>query len=158
MKAPTRRLLALTPLAASLLVLGPGCSGPGEDVRITLCKDMAALLGAHGEGGWDSAVAQTARFEDLVITLTARAGDDRATCRYGFDSDAEEHALPGDALAVYDTYPRAMTLNGALVDRERLADLVQQAMLKQGRELAEEARARIEETAERLEQGLSGGR
>jgi hypothetical protein len=142
-------------VAAALLVALTACSGPGEDVRVALCKDMAALATAGEDGTWESTVQEQGRYQDLVVTV--RSDGRTATCRYGFDDTAADYSMPGDPLAVYDTYPSALTVNGDPVSGQRLARLVEQAMVQQGKELADKARERIEQAGEALKEGLSGG-
>ena len=152
----TRTLLSAA-LATALTLAASGCSGPGEDVRVALCKDMAGIL-AGSDAPWSATVQEQGRFQDLIVRVQSQgAGDDADTCRYPFDSEAEDYNMSANPLAVYATYPTALSLNGEAVDQRRLAELVEQAMVKQGRELADQARAAIEQAGEQVREEISGG-
>lgn len=137
---------ARRPLPLSTLVLGgalvtAGCSG-GEDVRVTLCKDMAELLAESSQPlQWQGVERQMARFEDLVITLPFQATDAgggiverEATCHYAYDSDAEEYSTSSDPATYYATNPHRMTLDGRAITGRPLTDAIHQAMARQGRD------------------------
>ena len=58
-----------TVLAAILLLIA--CSGSGEDVRVTLCKDMVAVkLAGTGTVNWNEATTETRGKEYAAAKLS----------------------------------------------------------------------------------------
>jgi len=134
--------LPIPGLLLGLTLVTVGCSGPTEDVRVTLCKDMARLLVESGQPvQWQGVERQMTRFEDQVITLRFKAtGADggatehRATCHYAYDSDAEEYNTSSDPATYYATNPHRMTLDDRVITGRPLTEAIHQAMAEQGRD------------------------
>jgi hypothetical protein len=135
---------ALFPFSPTLGVLTvalvtAGCSGsPGEDVRITLCKDMVSTrLGGSQTVAWQDARAETRGHEHAAVRLrfSAAGGDGNAACYYKYNAVEDTALTLSDPLSAYSTSPYEMTLNGKTLSRSELAQAIKQAMLKQGREL-----------------------
>jgi len=133
--APPRALLSLT--AALMLA---GCSGSGEDVRVTLCKDLVAVqLGGSASPNWTETATETRGYEHAAVKLrwSAADGDGSATCYY--DYNAVENTAMGlsEPLSSYAASPSKMVLNAKTLSKPALAEAVKQAMLKQGRSLVD---------------------
>lgn len=136
------RALRLPTLGLALggTLVAAGCSGHTEDVRVTLCKDMAQVLAESGQPlQWQGAERQMARFDDLVITLRFQATEAgggiverQATCHYAYDSDAEEYSTSSDPTTYYATNPHRMTLDDQVITGRSLTDTIHQAMARQG--------------------------
>jgi len=145
------RILALA--VAAVLCLA-SCSGTGEDVRVTLCKDLVrVLLERPGGIQWRRADNEMRRLEYLAVRLSFDAGGEggaqeamQARCFYRHDAVEDTALALSDPMSSYATSPYRMTLNGREVGRSALAEAVKQAMLKQGRELLD-----------RVQRGISSG-
>lgn len=132
------------PAAVVLLsVLMGGCSQPSEDVRLTLCRGLVQeLLPAAEAVTWSGHEAVTKGYEGMEMRLRFERADGAgsAGCFYDYDEAAgdysDAHAL-AEPTAVYHTYPSAMRLDGEVVEKQRLAVLVNQVMVKQGMEAVE---------------------
>jgi hypothetical protein len=134
---------ALPATAASLLLsilLAAGCSGAGEDVRVTLCKDIVAVhTGAAPV--FERAEARTRGYEHAEVRLNySIAGEPgSASCFYNHnavDDTADQLANP---LAAYATSPYRVIIGMETLPRPVLAETIARAMAKQGREFVENA-------------------
>lgn len=133
-----RSTTTATPLLAALLALG--CSGAGEDVRVTLCKDIvAARTGA--EPVFEPADVRTRGYQGAEVRLAYRVGDSpgRATCLYAHNAVEDTADQLANPLNAYATSPERVVIAGETLSRPALAEAVKQAMLKQGRHLVEQA-------------------
>ncbi len=131
----TRALVATLP---ALLTLA--CSGSGEDVRVTLCKDIVAVR-ASTKPIFETPDIRTRGYQGAEVRLAYRLGDQAgsATCVYAYnavDDTADQLANPLNAFA---TSPERVVLDGQTLSRPALAEAVKQAMLKQGRQFLKEA-------------------
>jgi hypothetical protein len=128
--------------ALSVAVLAvAGCGGPGEDVRVSLCKDMAAVeLGTTP--AWQGSEVATHGYEGASVTLrfSAAGGDGRAVCHYAYDAVEDTALILANPIEAYATSPSKMVLNGRTLTGPALAETVKRAMQKQGRELVDRAR------------------
>jgi hypothetical protein len=135
-RAKIRPALHRGALFASLAILG--CSGPGEDVRVTLCKDMVSTrLGPAQSPTWTDVRTETRGYEHAAVRLrfSTGAGDGEASCFYDYNAVEDTALALADPLSAYATSPSKMTLNGETLSKSQLADAVKKAMLKQGRDL-----------------------
>lgn len=145
--------------ATALLV---GCSGDGDDPRVSFCKNLAvAELGNPASLEWTGGENTFKRPEyaitGLVYAVDAADGgrrDGTAACYYEYEAldDTAQHLA--DPLSAYATLPFAMTLDGRMLsDAElvaaRTAEQKRQgqavlATLEQGAsDLAEQIRASL---------------
>lgn len=127
-------------LSVAVLALA-GCSDAREDVRVTLCKDMAAVeLGATPV--WQGSEVATDGYQGATVTLrfSAADGDGRAVCHYEYDAVEDTALILANPIEAYATSPSKMVLNGRPLTGPALAEAVKRAMQKQGRELVEQAR------------------
>ena len=133
--APPR---ALFMLAAALTLAG--CSGSGEDVRVTLCKDLVAVqLGDSAARNWTQTATETRGYEYAAVKLrwSAPDGDGSATCYYDYNAVEDTAMALSDPLSSYAASPSKMVLNAKTLSKPALAEAVKQAMLKQGRSLVD---------------------
>ena len=136
-----------SPLALALAAVSVGgvltaCSGSGEDVRVTLCKEMVAgQLGAAQPLQWTEAATETRGYEHAAVRLRwSGAGDSgSATCFYDYNAVEHTAMALSDPLSSYSASPSKMVLNGQTLSKGALAEAVKQAMLKQGRSFVEAA-------------------
>ncbi len=130
-----------TVLAATLLL--SACSGSGEDVRVTLCKDMVAVkLAVADPVNWTQATAETRGKEYAAVKLSwsGPGGQGTASCYYNYDAVDDTALALADPLSPFSTSPSKMLFNGSALSRPDLAETVKQAMLKQGRSLIDAAK------------------
>ena len=136
--APPRALFVL----AAMLTLA-GCSGSGEDVRVTLCKDLVAVqLGDSASRNWTQTATETRGYEYAAVKLrwSEPDGDGSATCYYDYNAVEDTAMALSDPLSSYAASPSKMVLNAKTLSKPALAEAVKQAMLKQGRSLVDEVR------------------
>jgi len=145
-------------LLAVLLITG--CSSPGEDVRVTLCKDLVRGLLNEPQGlTWTETRNEMSRSERLSVQLRftdqestgGLAKPMRATCDYRYNAVDETALTLSDPMAAYATSPYRMTLNDRVIGNPLLARAIKGAMLKQGREFLERAQRGINEGAAQLQ-------
>lgn len=141
------------PLLLASALLAGGCSQPTEDVRLTLCRDVAAELISSAEGSaegvvWGEHEAVINGYRGMEVRIRFEPADQstaEARCFYDYDEAAADysdaHTL-ANPTSVYHTYPVRMTLRGEPVAAPLLAAKVNAAMVRQGLrgvERAEEA-------------------
>jgi hypothetical protein len=111
------------------------CSDSGEDVRVTLCKDLVLTrLGSSQQVTWTASEAQTRGYEHAAVRLRFSAdGDDgEAVCYFDYDAVEDTALALSNPLDDYATATSRMTLNGEDLSRSELAGAVKDAMLTQG--------------------------
>ena len=129
---------ALFTLAAALTLAA--CSGSGEDVRVTLCKDLVAVqLGDSAARNWTQTATETRGYEYATVKLRWSGPDidGSATCYYDYNAVEDTALALSDPLSSYAASPSKMVLNDKTLSRPALAEAVKQAMLKQGRSLVD---------------------
>lgn len=148
-----------------VFVIVAGCSSPGEDVRVILCKDIAAgTLDPRPQSvNWSDASTNLRRAEDLAVTVKAEAilADGRsqpltATCLYRHDAVDETALTIANPMAAYSTSPYRLTVNGRAVGGRQLAEVIKQAMLRQGRAFLERAQQGAESAVRHVRDELRG--
>ncbi|MGB5733881.1 MAG: hypothetical protein WBM40_05495 [Thiohalocapsa sp.] len=146
LSATASRLSTL--LAGALTLVGAltGCSGSGEDVRVTLCKDLVAVqLGSSPGRNWTEASTETRGYQYARVKLrwSAADGDGSASCFYDYNAVEDTAMALSDPLSSYAASPSKMVLNGNTLSRPALAEAVKQAMLKQGKALVDKVKSGI---------------
>ncbi|GAB6040296.1 hypothetical protein [Endothiovibrio diazotrophicus] len=137
-----RRGAALSLLAGLLLA---GCSGPTEDVRLTLCTGLVAeLLAGDAEPHWRGSDAVTKGYDDLEMRLNFAPEEgqkgETASCFYPYEARDEDARILADPLSAYATYPSWMVFRGQTLAGESLLPQVNAVLKKQGREGLERLR------------------
>ncbi len=128
-------------MIGSLLIAG--CSGSTEDVRLTLCKDLVpelANISAKPEFTAEDVVVQG--YEDLEVRLSFNAGDQtgKMVCFYPYNTPEEnviDHVNPAEA---FDTYPNKVMLNGEALNHSKVAQKINQVLIKQGKQAIEKVK------------------
>lgn len=127
---------------AMVVALGLGsCGSPGEDVRVTLCKDMVRVR-VGGTPDWSSTQVKTPGRQDAEVRLTysGPAGAGTAICYYRYDAVEDTAMQLANPLTAYSTSPSKMLIDGQPLARQVLADTVKQAMLNQGKRFVDDVR------------------
>ena len=139
---PTIQRPFLIPFILPMVAMLSGCSHSGEDVRLTLCRDMVRVtLGV--EPNWQDHRIALQRHDEAVVTLNwARAGGGvgQATCHYPYNAVEDDMMNAADPLTAYSTSPTRFVLDGRNIVNPELARIIGQAMLRQGREWLDRAR------------------
>ncbi len=154
----TATLTAPLLLAATLT----GCSGPGEDVRVTLCKGVTeVLLDGTAPLDWKTEENKMGRWVDLAMKLgfdtPAKAGQ-QTVCHYQYRSPTEENIITDtQPLAVYATRPFKVVLNGASVTGKALDDAINEAVLRQGKAFAEKVKQGALDTVDKVREEFRKG-
>jgi hypothetical protein len=146
--APIR---ARTILVVSTLVpLIISCGDPREDVRIRLCKDIAAVH-SGAPVTVDSADAQTKGYQHAVVRVRYSSGGQagEAVCYYDYNAVEDTAQTLSDPLSAYAASPSRVTIDGNELSRSQLAEAVKQAMLNQGRQLIDRAKGAVQDAVSR---------
>ncbi len=160
MKSLSRRLNRLAlPAALSLLA---GCSGPTEDVRVKLCKNLTtALQPAAASIDWKGNENSFRRPEYAITSLTfeVTAGDGarrsgRSACHYAYEALEDTAITLADPLSAYATLPFQMTLDDRTLSDAELLQLVNAELRRQGRQLIETLRKGARDAADRVKAGI----
>jgi len=135
--SPRLRAGAAVLLALSLAL---GCSGAGEDVRVTLCKDIVAVQ-TGAAPAFEAPEIRTRGYQGAEIRLAYRVGDSpgRATCFYAHNAVEDTADQLANPLNAYATSPERVIIAGEALSRPALAQALKQALLKQGRQFVEDA-------------------
>lgn len=148
-----RKIMYLASLLSAFALIA-GCSNSGEDVRVTLCKDLVTeLLDPPHAMNWTETRNDIRRADSLTVHLRFETADQdgTASCGYRYTAVDDTAATLADPLSAYSTSPERMTLNGQSIHNPRLAKAIGQAMLKQGREVLERARHGFDAAARQIQ-------
>lgn len=157
-----RRRGTVAVLTATLILAG--CSGPTEDVRVTLCKNLTQAALPAGESiEWlgNENTFRRPEFAITGLTFEAAGPDGRpramsASCRYAYEAIEDTAVHLADPLSAYANLPYAMTLDGrALGDRE-LLQLVNAEQRRQGRQVLQSLEKGARDVADRVRAGVGG--
>jgi hypothetical protein len=120
------------------VLLAAGCSGAGEDVRVRLCKDIVAVH-AGARPIFETPETHTRGYQGAEIRLRYRIGErpGRAVCVYAHDAVEDTADQLANPLNAYATSPERVRISGEELSRPALAEVVKQALLKQGRAVVE---------------------
>jgi hypothetical protein len=136
--APTLARLAAAALGIGLLA---SCSGGGgEDVRITLCKDLVKVKLGHTPN-WTQVRTQTPGYRDAVVNLawSGPQAEGGARCSYRYNAVDDTAQQLADPLSAYATSPSQVVINGQTLSGSALARAVADAMKHQGKQLLDSA-------------------
>ena len=149
-------------LLMSGLILTGGCSGPTEDVRVTLCKNLTQSLQLSSESiEWKGNQNTFKRPEYAVTSLTFDVVDRdggrvsrESACHYAYE-ELEDTALnlanPMDAHA---TLPYAMTVDGRALGDAELLRLVNEEQKRQGRRVVSTLEKGARDMADKVRSGI----
>jgi hypothetical protein len=150
-------------LAAALLAgaaMLSGCSGGGENVRLALCRDAAVVLAGSGSAGsWTLEHESAGRFEDLVVRVTRSGGAAPSVveCHYSVDQVAQDFDIAASELDYYETNPSTILVDGTPLSAQRRTEVVNDALLAQGRRALDRAGEAVDAAGERVREALDGG-
>jgi hypothetical protein len=135
-------------MAAALIT--PGCSDTGEDVRVTLCKDIVSVRFGTSVA-INGADTQIKGYEHAAIKVffSHQGREGKAVCYYDHKAVDETADLIGNPLNAYATSPYEVTIDGQRLSKPDLAEAIKQAMLKQGKAVLERAKKGIEDAVQR---------
>lgn len=145
---PASQRLARTALRTGSLInavllaqLITGCSGPGEDVRVTLCKDLVRGQLGGAAPAWTDVGTRAKGYEDAVISLrwSGPQGEGSARCDYPYNAVDDTAQQLADPLSAYAASPTKVEINGQSLTGPALASAIARAMEQQGRQLLDSA-------------------
>lgn len=140
--SPRLNPLFLPGLSLAVLVVA-GCANPLEDRRVTLCKDIAATQQGAGQAAKVKGSETEIRGREhaaVKVQFTTAAGDGQVVCYYKHEAPEENAITVSDPLSAFATSPYKVTLNGQPLSQPTVTQAVKQAMLKQGKELVDQAK------------------
>ncbi len=146
----------------ALGLLAAGCSGPTEDVRVTLCKNLTQSMQLSTESIEWKGNENTFKRPEYAITglsfdLIGRDGSRtsmRSACHYAYealDDTALNLANPMDA---YATLPFAMTVDGRALSDAELLRLVNEEQKRQGRKIVSTLQQGARDMADKVRAGI----
>ena len=134
MSLPSKRLSISLVVTAVFL---SACSGSTEDVRLTLCKDLAKeYQGTDQQLDWLAEDVVIQGYEDLEVRLKYeyQGGQGSMTCFYPYNTIDEDAMSVSNPAPAFDTYPNKVMQNGEVLDHRLVAKKINQVMLKQGKQ------------------------
>lgn len=148
-------------LAGALGVLA-GCSGPTEDVRVTLCKNLTAALQPAAQSiDWKGNENSFRRPEYAITALTfevvdgeGRRSGGQAACHYAYEALEDTAVTLADPLSAYATLPYRMSLNGRTLSDSELLQLVNAEQRRQGRQVIETLQKGARDVADKVRAGI----
>lgn len=137
---PAMILPATAALLLLSILLAAGCSGVGEDVRVTLCKDIVAVHSGAAPA-FERAETRTRGYEHAEVRLTYSIAGEPGSASCFYDHNAVEDTADqlANPLAAYATSPYRVIIGMETLPRPVLAEAIARAMAKQGREFVENA-------------------
>jgi len=148
---PTATKIALYLVAISAI---QGCSGPHQDPRVSLCRNLAAsLIEPTRDVLWTSAGEEIVRPEFARVKVTTSDGAS-ASCFYEYDAVEEDALTHSDPLSAYATLPYKMTLNGTQIPALKLKRAVISQQTKIGKDAVEQAQKAIDSAAQHIQKSL----
>ena len=144
------------------LILTTACSGPTEDVRVTLCKNLTSAMQLSSESiEWKDNENTFHRPEYAVTSLSfdvvGRDGGrtaKRSACHYAYealDDTALNLANPMDA---YATLPFAMTIDGRALSDAELLRTLNEEQKRQGRRILSTLDKGARDMADKVRAGI----
>ena len=140
-----------------------GCSGPTEDVRVTLCKNLTQSLQPAAESiDWQGNDNSFRRPEYAITRLrfevVDKAGTRRAmtsACHYAYEALEDTAAILADPIQAYATLPFAMTLDGRALPDAELLNLVNAEQRRQGRQVLDTLERGARDMADKVRSGIA---
>ena len=154
-------IFAAVGLALSL-VLTTGCSGPTEDVRVTLCKNLTSAMQLSSESiEWKGNENTFHRPEYAVTSLSFDVVDRdggrtvmQSACHYAYE-ELEDTALNlANPMDAYATLPFAMTIDGRALSDAELLRTVNEEQKRQGRQIISTLEKGARDMADKVRAGI----
>lgn len=143
------------------LVLSAGCSGPREDVRVTLCKNLTiALQSPDSSIEWTGGENTFQRPSYAVTSLSfdvSRGGTTeslKSACHYAYEALDDTAITLADPLSAHATLPFKMTLDGRALSDSELLRLVNAEQLRQGRQAVDRLEKGARDMADKVRSGI----
>lgn len=130
------------------VLLLTACSGQQQDVRETLCQQLAGqwLFSDLQRDDWQQTESIFNGYEDLQVrvsySMKDSGGEDSAgnfSCYYAYETVEENAMTQADPASAYATYPSRVSHNGQTLERAWMADAVNKALLSQGRKAVDDS-------------------
>ena len=142
-------------VAASLCALAwtAGCSGPTEDVRVTLCKNLThALQSATDEIEWTGNENTFKRPEYAITTLRFEVAGKamQSACHYAHEALEDTAQNLANPLDAYATLPFAITMDGRALSDAELLELVNAEQRRQGRQVLDTLEKGAQDMADKV--------
>lgn len=158
---PIPKLLLVGGLTCGVLI-GAGCSGPTEDVRVTLCKNLTtALLADAGSVEWKGNENTFVRPEYAVTALTFEAADAggsrsdmQSACHYAYEALEDTAITLADPLSAHATLPFKMTFDGSQLSDAELLQLVNAEQKRLGRRAVTTLQQGARDMADKVRSGI----
>jgi len=160
-KCSKPRIIAAGGLALSLLGT-TGCSGPTEDVRVTLCKNLTSAMQLSSESiEWKGNENTFRRPEYAITSLSFDVVDrdggrtaKRPACHYAYE-ELEDTALNlANPMDAYATLPFAMTIDDRTLSNAELLSMVNEEQKRQGRQAVATLEKGARDMAEKVRAGI----
>ena len=144
------------------LILTGGCSGPTEDVRVTLCKNLTQSLQLSSESiEWKGNENTFKRPEYAIISLSFDVVDRdggrvsrQSACHYAYE-ELEDTALTlANPMDAHATLPFAMTVDGRALGDAELLRLVNEEQKRQGRRVISTLEKGARDMADKVRSGI----
>ena len=146
----------------ALGLLAAGCSGPTEDVRVTLCKNLTQSMQLSSESIEWKGNENTFKRPEYAITglsfeLVGRDGSRtsmQSACHYAYE-ELEDTALSlANPMDAYATLPFAMTIDGRALGDAELLRLVNEEQKRQGRKVVSTLEQGARDMADKVRAGI----
>ncbi len=138
-----------------LTLFAAGCSGPNQDVRLTLCQGLVEGELSAGEAiTWHDHQAVMEGYEDLEMRVRFERGGgevEEAVCYYPYEQEYAEAQTFSDPTSAYSSNPSRMVLRGEPLEGRRLGERVNAVMMKQGREVVQKVAEEVKKLPEKLD-------
>jgi hypothetical protein len=144
------------------LVLTAGCSGPTEEVRVTLCKNLTVAMYSPADSiEWKDNENTFRRPEYAVTSLSYDVvGSDgnraagHSACHYAYEALDDTAITLADPLSAHATLPFAMTVDGLVLSDGELLRMVNAEQKRQGRQVVENLEKGARDMADRVRAGI----
>jgi hypothetical protein len=154
-------ILAAGGLALSLVLI-TACSGPTEDVRVTLCKNLTSAMQLSSQSiEWKGNENTFHRPEYAVTSLSFDVVDRdggrtamQSACHYAYE-ELEDTALNlANPMDAYATLPFAMTIDGRALSDAELLRMVNEEQKRQGRQIISTLEKGARDMADKVRAGI----
>jgi len=144
------------------LVLTTGCSGPTEDVRVTLCKNLTSAMQLSSESiEWKGNENTFHRPEYAVTSLSFDVVDGdggrtakRSACHYAYEALEDTALNLANPMDAYATLPFAMTIDGRALGDAELLSMVNEEQKRQGRQIISTVEKGARDMADKVRAGI----
>lgn len=161
MRATNRLKTLLGTAVAALAGVLTGCSGSTEDVRVSLCKNLASALNPGAAAiEWTGGENRFYRPEYAVTGLTFEVTDSggkktpmTAECHFEYEALDDTAITLSQPLSAYASLPFAMVYNGRRFGGRELLDLVNAEQRRLGRAAVDTLERGARQAADKLRSG-----